>query len=358
MRKEYHSPSIPSSGTESSERHIIDETSSEKVVIIDSLTEEEKSEKVENSVERINQFFHDDFDDANKQSFEANFFFPERNLIECECSKSEFALMHDAHHRLLGNPNLFVGKGNYATVYDFKENNPQYCLKHIWVEVSVEIKDKNYSKLPARYQNLRGVQEYLDVVKEERRKRSAKGYVFNVQNSPLQEAGISNAVSDHLFAEGYGRIVPVIDQVYIYSNEVEGTSHGLPYAVTDKVAMLVMERVPGLSIEDLILSGDNMVDFLNTVDINAFEEKLVGALEETHKIGVVHQDITNRNIMINFETGEPAIIDFGGATASSMNRIIEPEKEIQDARNVCEWLREFKNDPSVTREKLRQVLKN
>lgn len=44
-----------------------------------------------------------------------------------------------------------------------------------------------------------------------------------------------------------------------------------------------------------------------------FMEQIVSTLIQIHKVGVVHRDIKDENILVNLETKQISIIDFGSA---------------------------------------------
>lgn len=82
----------------------------------------------------------------------------------------------------------------------------------------------------------------------------------------------------------------------------------------------VMEYVPGDSLADIMFSFKDKKEFYAGLSVfYRFQiiDQLCNALENLHKIGCVHQDITPNNIMINFDTAgniSLKVIDYGLAT--------------------------------------------
>lgn len=87
----------------------------------------------------------------------------------------------------------------------------------------------------------------------------------------------------------------------------------------------------GIIIMDFV-EGDNLSKILNdhkNLELR-FPEKFAGligwlcceALEYAHNTGVIHRDISLKNIMISSENGSPKILDFGIGILSSENRYV------------------------------------
>lgn len=74
--------------------------------------------------------------------------------------------------------------------------------------------------------------------------------------------------------------------------------------------LLFMEKLNAVSVRDVIQKREQMpISF----DYHSFFNKLGKFLEEMHYLKVFHRDLHDGNIMIDRETGEPYVIDFGSA---------------------------------------------
>ncbi len=87
---------------------------------------------------------------------------------------------------------------------------------------------------------------------------------------------------------GHPHIVTVFDS---------GTAAGQPY--------IIMEYLPGGSLHDLL--AEQRVPWVDVLD---FGVKLAGALESSHREGVLHRDVKPENILLS-AWGEPHLGDFG-----------------------------------------------
>jgi serine/threonine protein kinase len=81
----------------------------------------------------------------------------------------------------------------------------------------------------------------------------------------------------------------------------------------DGIKFIIMERIQGNSIRD-ILEGNGSLpkDF----SINIFREKISTYIEKMHKKNIYHRDLSEANIMIDENTGDPYVIDFGASVES------------------------------------------
>ena len=65
----------------------------------------------------------------------------------------------------------------------------------------------------------------------------------------------------------------------------------------------------------LSLILEQKIPLPESFDASSFFEKLNEYLEIMHKNDLYHRDLAPGNVMIDFQTGEPVIIDFGQATS-------------------------------------------
>jgi len=86
------------------------------------------------------------------------------------------------------------------------------------------------------------------------------------------------------------------------------------YDLDEKTRTLVMEHLPGGTLRARLAGG------LSVEETAALGRSLLAALSHVHARGVVHGDITPRNILLR-KTGEPVLADFGNA------RLVEGKSE-------------------------------
>jgi eukaryotic-like serine/threonine-protein kinase len=91
---------------------------------------------------------------------------------------------------------------------------------------------------------------------------------------------------------------------------------------TDEGALIVMEYVPGRSLEDL--RGESPVDPAEAISIL---RGVAGALDHAHRQGVVHRDIKPANVLVR-EDGTVKVADLGIARAVDATQITAEGKAI------------------------------
>lgn len=74
---------------------------------------------------------------------------------------------------------------------------------------------------------------------------------------------------------------------------------------------LIMERIKGVSLGDI---GKGLARFPEKYNHEKFFEKLKADLKKMHDGGIYHRDLHWGNVMVDEETGDPVIIDFGTAS--------------------------------------------
>ncbi len=78
----------------------------------------------------------------------------------------------------------------------------------------------------------------------------------------------------------------------------------------DDNAFMVMETVKGKTLEE-IMSG--LASLPNTYNADEFWNKMEKMISKMHENNLYHRDLHLGNIMIDFQSGEPVLIDFGWA---------------------------------------------
>ena len=77
-----------------------------------------------------------------------------------------------------------------------------------------------------------------------------------------------------------------------------------------RVPYIVMEYVAGRTLRDMIKANE-----LGVEDSVGFTLGVLGALEYSHRAGIVHRDIKPANVMVCADTGDVKVMDFGIARA-------------------------------------------
>lgn len=118
-----------------------------------------------------------------------------------------------------------------------------------------------------------------------------------------------------------------------------------------ELGILCMERLNAVSIRNILEDG---VDIPEKFDIENFFEKLICFLDKMHLKGIHHRDLHEGNIMVNIETGNPFVIDFGCAaygnedngvyTEESLRKLIRYPKDMDSLDNVKAKLAKYINN--------------
>tara|TARA_B100000700_G_scaffold49379_1_gene52223 strand:+ start:13176 stop:15641 length:2466 start_codon:yes stop_codon:yes gene_type:complete len=87
-------------------------------------------------------------------------------------------------------------------------------------------------------------------------------------------------------------------------------------------AYIAMEYVEGNTLKELLVNGPLVLDL--TVE---FSTQIADALDEAHKVGVVHRDIKSANVIVN-QRGQAKVLDFGLA------KKLDEENDIDATRMV------------------------
>jgi len=278
---------------------------------------------------------------------------PESIFVEKEMPANllEKALL--VYEKILTKEDSILGSGNVGIV--LKESE-RACVKCLWENLVVEIKDKKFDLLSPKQQQLRRVYNYFEEIKAKKRNLSNAGAQFSAENSPLKEAGLQIVARKILKEQGLERMVPGLNGVIELSEEDEGEVGGLPYEVSEKVFLISMQTVDGVNLEELLLNYDAYPDLLEKIDFDSFKKMLLEGLAMLHEAGLCHKDLSIRNIMIDRETGEPRLIDFGKSKKTDSN---SPEcgEEKDAANNVLVHLKQLLNNPESKKKNLASAFK-
>jgi len=264
----------------------------------------------------------------------------------------------DSYDNILANKEFFIGSGNNAIVYDAtleSGEKTEKCIKAIWSKAFASIKDNEIYKLPETGRKIRQVEEYFQIIKEKKRRKIKSGKEFMVQVSPEEEATYSNRGHFILNNGESGVTIPRIEHlIHIEREDDELDRPKDPYNFGEDVNLLVMEKVDGINIEELILNRGKHLEFPEKIDFKSFKIKLEKAIVELGEHGLYHNDISTRNIMVSYE-GEPVLIDFGAAKQFPKSRPdgVSLKENLKMLDKTLDWLRKFLNNQEETQDELR-----
>ena len=88
---------------------------------------------------------------------------------------------------------------------------------------------------------------------------------------------------------------------------------------------LIMERIDGLSLRDLLDGKNDEMKIELKKNSNSFFDELKKSIDTMHMNNIHHRDLHAGNVMFDFKTKKPVIIDFGHATQVLSN---DSDKEI------------------------------
>lgn len=260
------------------------------------------------------------------------------------------------HEAIIAQPELFLGAGNDGVVFAFPtETNEAVCLKNIWEELTLEIKEKRSYLFPPKLKELNKIKDRFNLIREEKRKARERGIEFVISNTPAAEAGLQVAARMILEEAGFENAVPAVKSLVRIEAKDEGAIDGYPFVYKEVADVIMMDQVLGKSIQDFVLEYDNHEDVLEALDPEAFRKTVLEMFEALHERNLTHQDVTKRNIMLDFKTLKPVIIDFGKASHGAGN--FSKDEEMGHVDEVCRALSALKKDPEKTRRDMKRQLK-
>lgn len=204
--------------------------------------------------------------------------------------KSDRHLIRDTLE-LLDRPELFLGEGAIGRVFAYSPRDRRFCQKVCLVR---DVAAKNESVLPERY-------------RKDFRGQAARKAERPWTNGPKMEAHLTNmaaAVSDESVR------VPTVYRTM----HISGSEEGEGYMVREEYDVLLMEQVDGCNLDQLAERGLPLPDGF---DPDRFADDLLRFVKKMNDRGIYHRDIAPRNVMIDFKTGKPWLIDFGRGTTAA-----------------------------------------
>jgi len=118
-------------------------------------------------------------------------------------------------------------------------------------------------------------------------------------NSSIEEADFQEKAF-YLIEDVEGVIVPKPYFEYEFKNETEDT--------TEELNVMCMERLSAVSLEEVL---DYKKDLPTSFNLEYFFNNLKKGIERLHENNIHHRDLRPGNVMVDLETGNPCIIDFG-----------------------------------------------
>ena len=272
---------------------------------------------------------------------------------EADSETVELAIEH--YESIMNSAGAFVGIGNTALV--FKQHpeteKSEQCVKCRWDFLMVNNKSKKVQELPENLRRLKMAEIHFKEVNDKKRSLQRKGMDFVADNSVLREAMIQRTAHTILAEAGMQNAVPDINFIIKIDREESGEVNGDPFVVSEAVNLMFMEQVQGMNLEEMIYQGAPSV--AEKMDIPSIEQKLREMVGLLHEGGIAHRDLSLRNIMLDSETLEPRIIDFGKSIHQPVLQEADKERDIQFVDEAVRFLTKFKKDPQRASADLKEL---
>ncbi|MDO8575179.1 MAG: AarF/UbiB family protein [bacterium] len=212
---------------------------------------------------------------------------PEDNVREKRILDSILRLLEQEENKL--------GEGGTAEVF-FPNDAPKLCYKIIR-KVNI-VTPRLKEKLPTRYQKYvrDDMPWHLDLTSEAELMEEARK--FTVESISENEVFIPRPLLIfHLSAD----------------EEINGVD------VKETVDVIVMDRVSGIDLEQLMLQGKQ---FPENFDLDKFMKALRDFFEKINSSAIHHRDVFERNIMVG-PNSKPYVIDFGRGIKTNNDPYVE-----------------------------------
>lgn len=198
---------------------------------------------------------------------------------------------------LISRPDLFLGEGGVGKVFSFSMKERRFCQKVMHVR---DVSARDEAHVPPQYR-----QDF----REQAARRAARPWALTAK----MEAYITNraaAVRDEKVR------VPFVYRTV----RISGAEEGEAYDVRDSYDVTVMQQVRGYDLEQLAQRG---VPLPEGFDADRFADDLAAFVRKLNAAGIYHRDIAPRNVMLDLETGNPWLIDFGRGTTNAADPYVE-----------------------------------
>jgi tRNA A-37 threonylcarbamoyl transferase component Bud32 len=154
----------------------------------------------------------------------------------------------------ISNPENYLGEGGAAMVFDLDGNRCAKLMKN--------------------------------------RHNSHNAHMYDLGNSPRDEAGIQNILKDFRVAG-------------VFAPNILSEFHGAESSV------IIMEKLDAVNLQLILNQEEEMPAGFNLEDFFKNLKEFIGAMHD--KKGIAHADLESRNIMVDKKTACPRVIDFGRA---------------------------------------------
>ncbi len=267
---------------------------------------------------------------------------------DVEVNASRAYQSHRTIRNALSNKANYLGIGSVG--YVFSSTSAEYgerCNKIVWDRLLVKpnkglpIEDlKNYGD---EIERLYQIQESFSYTREAINNLRNENRVTLSNNEPILEASLQVFARNLLLSRGIKCVVPETQDVFTYDCEdQEHDYNDYSYFLDEKYTVITMEQIRGKSIQDLIEEYPENIDSLKDFDFDTFRNELVRAIEAINSMGLMHGDISPRNIMINFDNMMPTLIDFGKSDLISSG---QESYDLDCLRQVLDHLRFYLKNP-------------
>jgi len=282
----------------------------------------------------------------------------EGNFETNEADEVVTEMVSNHYDAMVNNPEGLVGLGNNAFVFkqDPTEEKSTRCVKCRWDFLMVNNRSKKIEKLPANLQKLKRIEDYFTEIKRKTRAYAAKGIDTLPDNNALREAAVQSLASALLEAAGFPNGVPEVDFVIEMERSDSGDVKGDPYSASEKVHMILMDQVPGMTLQEMFYEASELL--AERFDLDGFVSNLRKMVQILHDGGVTHRDLSIRNVMIDTETLQPRIIDFGKSVFSKHQSAEDVARDMQFVDEIAKLLKAFKERPRKALEMVKEMHKD
>lgn len=207
--------------------------------------------------------------------------------------------------KLIASQENFLGRGKTAEVH-FLDKDSKLCYKIIR-KIEVMARPDAVKNIPEKYRE----------IFERQKAKATLGKKSSAQIEDESFAWHVDLFTEAMYlsrarkiAEGSPVRIPRPDAKL----EIRGKEEGDGYEVIDDMQILLMQTMNASSVEDILSKG---LPLPSGFDYDAFCKNIEAYLADMHADKLYHRDLHAGNIMIDNETGDPVIIDFGRSALSN-----------------------------------------
>ena len=292
-----------------------------------------------------------DLININEADLEKSFETKELDPETLDTAISHYESMLNAHDSFLGSGYSGLVSKQHPKLADSKDS--KYCVKCRWDTLMVNNRSKNVQNLPENLIALKEVENHFTKANEEKKRLRKRGVEFLPDNSVLREAVVQYTANKILTEAGMPDVVPGINYIIKIERGESGDVNGDPFAITEEVNLMLMDQIPGYNLQEIILH--NSSELARSLDVDAIEARLRLVFNILHENGIVHRDLTLRNIMLDSTTLMPHVIDFGKGVYDRSLSGEDKNRDIEFIDRAVAFLAKFKADPQKAGEDLKEL---